>query len=137
MRQIACKGFQHGEQAMTPDECQMVCEYLIAESQTKLAHLDLRLLDNAFRITYCGKRVIPTHTGWFSLRPDWTVGRKNRLSRPKIAYRTMIFAPCKPSLTQCPTTLAAQMTWCRLRNKSRASFFRYKRVLESVCRDTR
>ena len=49
MRQIACKGFQHGEQTMTPDECQMVCEYLIAESQTKLAHLDLRLLDNAFR----------------------------------------------------------------------------------------
>ena len=49
MRRIACKGFQHGEQTMTADECQMVCEYLITESQTKLAHLDLRLLDNSFR----------------------------------------------------------------------------------------
>ena len=44
-------------------------------------------------------------------------------------------------LAQFPTTIAAQLAWCRLRGKSRASFFRYKRALEernrSVCRDTR
>ena len=33
-------------------------------------------------------------------------------------------------LSLFPTTAEAQLEWCRLRGKSRASFFRYKRTLE-------
>ena len=38
--------------------------------------------------------------------------------------------PWKPCSTQYPSVLAAQLAWCRMRGKSRARFFRYKRALE-------
>src|SRR6202030_3282150 len=49
MRKVSGTGFQHGQQAMTPEECLAVCEFLIAESKSLMCHLDLRLLDNSFR----------------------------------------------------------------------------------------
>jgi hypothetical protein len=130
MRRIACKGFQHGEQTMTPDECQTVCEYLIAESQTKLAHLDLRLLDNSFRDFLLWKAGHTT-SHWMTLVATRLDGRKDDApSFPKDRQQDEDLRCLEAILAKSPTTLAAQVEWCRLRGKSRASFFRYKRALE-------
>jgi hypothetical protein len=130
MRRIACKGFQHGEQAMTADECQIVCEYLIAESQTKLAHLDLRLLDNSFR-DYLLWKAGHTTSHWMTLVATRLDGRKDETtSFPKDRQQDEDLRTLESVLAQFPTILSAQIEWCRLRNKSRASFFRYKKVLE-------
>ena len=141
MRQIACKGFQHGEQTMTPDECQMVCEYLIAESQTKLAHLDLRLLDNAFR-DYLLWKAGHSHSHWMVLVATRLDSRRDDApSFPKDRQQDDDLRTLEAVLNQFPSVLTAQLEWCRIRGKSRASFFRYKRALEernqSVCRATR
>ena len=104
MRQIALKGFRHGEQSMTSDDCQMVCEYLITESLTKLAHLDLRLLDNAFRDSCCGKRAIPSLTGRHLLRPDWTDGSRNSWLSPVTGNRMKTCGPSKPCSTNTPAS---------------------------------
>jgi hypothetical protein len=130
MRKIACKGFQHGEQSMTTDECQTICEYLIAESQTKLAQLDLRLLDNAFR-DYLQWREGHSATHWQTLVATRLDGRQDEIvSSPRGRQQDEDLRSLQMVLTQYSTTLAAQTEWCRIRGKSRASFFRYKRVLE-------
>ncbi len=49
MRRLATKGYRHDGKEMTADEAETVCDFVILESQSKLCHLDMRLLDNAFR----------------------------------------------------------------------------------------
>jgi hypothetical protein len=130
MRRIACKGFQHGEQAMTADECQMVCEYLIAESQTKLAHLDLRLLDNSFRDFLLWKAVHTTSHGMTLVTTRLDGRKEDSVSTPRDRQLDEDLRCLEVVLSQFPSTMTAQIEWCRMRNKSRASFFRYKRALE-------
>lgn len=49
MRRLAKGCYKHGDQEMTPDECAMVCDFVILESQSKLCHLDMRLWDTSCR----------------------------------------------------------------------------------------
>ena len=130
MRRIACQGFQHGEQTMSADECQMVCEYLITESQTKLAHLDLRLLDNSFR-DYLLWKAGHSASHWQTLVATRLDGRREDLTfSPRDRKQDDDLRCLESVLAQYPSTLTAQLEWCRQRGKSRASFFRYKRALE-------
>jgi hypothetical protein len=50
MRFIAAQGFAHGVLSMDANECQEVCEYLIAESLSLHRPLDIRLLVNSFPV---------------------------------------------------------------------------------------
>lgn len=138
MRRIAREGFQHGEQSMAVAECQEVCEYLIAESQTKLAHLDLRLLTNSF-LDYLLWKTGYSDSHWQILvatRLDGRNGGEESIS-PRDRQHVEDMQTLEALLAQYPTVLAAQAEWCRIRGKSRASFFRCKRALEAFCRDTR
>ena len=141
MRRLATQGYKHGDQEMTPDECETICEFVILESQSKLCHLDMRLLDNAFR-DYLQWREGHSATHWQTLVATRLDGRRDDApSFPKDRQQDDDLRTLEAVLNQFPTTLAAQVQWCRMRGKSRASFFRYKRVLEernqSVCRATR
>jgi hypothetical protein len=140
MRRLSKQGYKHGDQEMTPDECETICEFVILESQSKLCHLDMRLLDNAFR-DYLQWREGHSCTHWVILVATRLDGRKDEaVVSPKDRQQDEDLRTLETVLAQYPTTLAAQMQWCRLRGKSRASFFRYKRALEernqSVCRAT-
>jgi inorganic pyrophosphatase len=59
-------------------------------------------------------------------------GRKDEsvVAAPKDRQQDDDLRTLEAVLSQCPTTLAAQVEWCRQRKKSRASFFRAKRALE-------
>jgi hypothetical protein len=141
MRRLSRNGYRHGEQEMTADECEMICEYVVMESQNKLCHLDMRLLDNAFR-DYLQWREGHSATHWQTLVATRLDGRRDELVvSPKDRQQDEDLRALEAVLAQYPSVLTAQVQWCRLRGKSRASFFRYKRVLEerrgSVCRDTK
>ena len=61
------------------------------------------------------------------------------ISSPKDRQQDDDLRTLEAVLNQFPSVLTAQLEWCRIRGKSRASFFRYKRALEerkrgSVCR---
>lgn len=130
MRKIARNGFQHGEQSMTSEECQDVCEYLVAESQTRLCHLDMRLLDNGFR-DYLQWKAGHSTSHWQELVATRLDGRRDEVVfSPKDRQQDEDLRALEAVLTQSPSMLAAQVAWCKLRGKSRASFFRYKRALE-------
>ena len=130
MRRLAKAGYKHGDQEMTADETETVCDFVILESQTKLCHLDMRLLDNAFR-DYLQWRNGHSQCHWQILVATRLDGRKEDApSFPKDREQDEDLKTLAAVLAQCPTTLAAQIEWCRLRNKSRASFFRLKRSLE-------
>ena len=91
-------GYKHGSQEMTPDECETICEFVILESQNKLCHLDMRLLDNAFRDYLQWRKVILLATGRYSLRLGLTDGRKNPFPPPVTGNWTMIFDAWNRSL---------------------------------------
>ena len=58
-------------------------------------------------------------------------GRKDEeTSFPKDRQQDEDLRTLEAVLAQYPSILSAQIEWCRLRNKSRASFFRYKKALE-------
>ena len=97
MRKIARNGFQHGEQSMTSQECQDVCEYLIAESQTRLCHLDMRLLDNGFR-DYLQWKAGHSTSHWQELVATRLDGRRDELVVfPVTASRMKTCGPWRPS----------------------------------------
>ena len=126
---------------MTADECETVCEFVILESQTKLCHLDMRLLDNAFR-DYLQWRQGHSASHWQTLVATRLDGRRDEMViSPKDRQQDEDLRTLEAVLFQFPSVLTAQLEWCRMRGKSRASFFRYKRALEernqSVCRATR
>jgi hypothetical protein len=130
MRRLAKQGYKHGSQEMTADECETVCDFVVLESQNKLCHLDMRLLDNAFR-DYLQWREGHSATHWQTLVATRLDGRRDELVvSPKDRQLDDDLRCLQTVLSQYPSTLSAQREWCRLRNKSRASFFRYKRVLE-------
>lgn len=130
MRRLARNGYRHGEQEMTPDECETVCDFVVLESQSKLCHLDMRLLDNAFR-DYLQWREGHSTCHWQVLVATRLDGRKDDApSFPKDRQQDDDLRTLKSVLAQFPSTLAAQLEWCRLRSKSRASFFRCKRALD-------
>ena len=141
MRRLAKQGYRHGEQEMTPDECETICDFVVLESQSKLCHLDMRLLDNAFR-DYLQWREGHSATHWQTLVATRLDGRRDDApSFPKDRQQDEDLRTLEAVLAQYPSVLAAQVQWCHIRGKSRASFFRCKRMLEerkgSVCRDTR
>jgi hypothetical protein len=140
MRRLAKQGYRHGDQEMTADECETVCEFVILESQSKLCHLDMRLLDNGFR-DYLQWREGHSATHWQTLVATRLDGRRDEtVTSPKDRQQDEDLRTLEAVLNQYPSVLTAQLEWCRIRGKSRASFFRYKRALEerkgSVCRDT-
>ena len=63
MRRLARNGYQHDGKTMTADEAETVCEFVILESQNKLCHLDMRLMDNAFRDYLQWREGTPCATG--------------------------------------------------------------------------
>ena len=69
---------------MSADECGMVAEFVILESQSKLCHLDMRLLDNAFR-DYLQWRGKHSNCHWQTLVATRLDGRKDELAVIKIA----------------------------------------------------
>lgn len=130
MRRLSRNGYKHGSQEMTADECETVCDFVVLESQNKLCHLDMRLLDNAFR-DYLQWREGHSATHWQTLVATRLDGRRDELVvSPKDRQLDDDLRCLQTVLSQYPSTLSAQREWCRLRGKSRASFFRYKRVLE-------
>ena len=80
MRRLAKQGYKHGDQEMTPDECETICEFVILESQSKLCHLDMRLLDNAFR-DYLQWREGHSATHWQTLVATRLDGRRDEVDR--------------------------------------------------------
>jgi hypothetical protein len=48
MRSVALKGHEHEGRAMTPAECQEVCEFIVEQSRSLHRPLDMRLLVNSF-----------------------------------------------------------------------------------------
>ncbi|MGO8744671.1 MAG: hypothetical protein ACLQNE_01655 [Thermoguttaceae bacterium] len=131
MRRLATKGYSHDGKEMTADECETVCDFVILESQSKLCHLDMRLLDNAFR-DYLQWREKHATCHWQTLVGTRLDGRRDEFAvlAPKDRQQDEDLRTLEAVLGNCPTTLAAQIEWCRQRGKSRASFFRYKRALE-------
>ncbi len=131
MRRLARNGYKHDGKEMTVDEAETVCDFVILESQSKLCHLDMRLLDNAFR-DYLQWREKHATCHWQILVAARLDGRKDDLVviTPKDRQQDEDLRTLEAVLGQFPSTLAAQIEWCRLRSKSRASFFRYKRALE-------
>lgn len=133
MRRLARKGYTHDGKTMTPDEAETVCEFVVLESQNKLCHLDMRLMDNAFR-DYIQWREGHSACHWQTLVATRLDGRRDELAAvmaaPKDRQQDEDLKSLETVLAQFPTTLAAQIEWCRQRSKSRASFFRYKRALE-------
>ena len=130
MRRLAHNGYQHDGKEMSPDECETVCDFVILESQYKLCHLDMRLLDNAFR-DYLQWREGHSASHWQTLVATRLDGRRDEFTiSPRDRQQNEDLRALEAVLGQSPTTLAAQTEWCRLRGKSRASFFRYKRLLE-------
>ena len=72
----------------------MVCEFVYMESQSKLCHLDLRLLGQRFPgLSAMAGGAFRLRIGWFWLRPDWTVGGMTVDLSPKIASR---MKTCEP-----------------------------------------
>jgi hypothetical protein len=136
MRRLAKAGYQHDGKEMTGDEAETVCDFVILESQSKLCHLDMRLLDNAFR-DYLQWREGHSTCHWQTLVATRLDGRKDDLAiAPRDRQQDEDLRFLELTLAQCPTTLAAQVEWCRQRGKSRSSFFRYKRALEERLPDT-
>ncbi len=131
MRRLARNGYRHDGKEMTGDECETVCDFVILESQSKLCHLDMRLLDNAFR-DYLQWREGHSSCHWQTLVATRLDGKRDELAvtPPKDRQQDEDLRTLETVLSQFPSTLAAQVEWCRLRGKSRASFFRYKRALE-------
>lgn len=130
MRRLSKLGYKHCDQQMTPDECETVAEFVILESQTKLCHLDMRLLDNAFR-DYLQWRQCLSTCHWQVLVATRLDGRKEEsISTPRDRQLDEDLRCLESVLAQCPSTMAAQVEWCRQRGKSRTSFFRCKRALE-------
>ena len=130
MRRLSRNGYRHGEQEMTPDECETVCEFVIVESQSKLCHLDMRLMDNAFR-DYLQWRQKHSACHWQTLVATRLDGRKeDSVSTPRDRQLDDDLRCLEAVLSQCRSTMVAAVEWCRMRGKSQASFFRYKRMLE-------
>ena len=130
MRRLSRNGYRHGDQEMTADECETICEFVILESQNKLCHLDKRLLDNAFR-DFLQWRQGHSTCHWQILVATRLDGRKEEsISTPRDRQLDEDLRCLESVLAQYPSTLSAQREWCRIRGKSRASFFRYKRALE-------
>ena len=131
MRRLATKGYRHDGKEMTADEAETVCDFVILESQSKLCHLDMRLLDNAFR-DFLQWRSGHSSCHWQTLVGTRLDGRRDELTvlAPKDRQQDEDLRTLEAVLGQFPTTLAAQLEWCRQRGKSRASFFRLKRALE-------
>ena len=131
MKRLARNGYHHNGQFMSPNECETVCDFVIVEAQTKLCHLDMRLLDNSFR-DYLQWRSGASATHWQVLVATRLDGRRDEMAAvaPKDRQQDEDLRALEAVLAQFPTTSAAQTEWCRQRGKSRASFFRYKRALE-------
>jgi hypothetical protein len=131
MRRLARNGYSHDGKTMSPDEAETVCDFVILESQSKLCHLDMRLMDNAFR-DFLQWREGHSACHWQILVATRLDGRRDELAviAPKDRQQDEDLRTLEAALSQFPTTLAAQIEWCRKRSKSRASFFRYKRALE-------
>lgn len=131
MRSISRRGFAHGSEAMSADECGVVCEFVVTESQNKLCHLDMRLLQNAF-CDFLQWREGHASCHWMTLVATRLNGRQD--DQPTVSLKDRqqdeALRTLEAVLAQFPTTLAAQVEWCRQTGKSRASFFRYKRALE-------
>ena len=131
MRRLARNGYQHDGKTISRDEAETVCDFVILESQNKLCHLDMRLMDNAFR-DYLQWREGHSSCHWQTLVATRLNGRRDELAvtAPKDRQQDEDLRTLETVLAQFPSTLAAQIEWCRIRSKSRASFFRYKRALE-------
>ena len=131
MRRLARSGYAHDGKTISRDEAETVCDFVIMESQNKLCHLDMRLMDNAFR-DYLQWREGHSACHWQTLVATRLDGRRDELAvtAPKDRQQDEDLRTLEAALSQFPTTLAAQIEWCRQRSKSRASFFRYKRALE-------
>ena len=88
-------------------------------------------MDNAFR-DYLQWREGHSSCHWQTLVATRLDGRRDELAvvAPKDRQQDEDLRTLEAALAQFPTTLAAQIEWCRQRSKSRASFFRYKRALE-------
>ena len=128
MRRLSRNGYTHGEQEMTSDEAETVCEFVIRESQGKLCHLDMRLFDTSCR-DYLQWREGHSTTHWTTLVATRLDGRRD-VTCPRERQQDEDLRTLGAVLAQFPTTLEAQVEWCRLRGKSRASFFRCRKVVE-------
>lgn len=133
MRKVAGGGFHHGQQAMTPEECLGVCEFLIGESKSLLCHLDMRLLDNSFR-DYLQYRDGHSASDWKTLVAARLHGRQGELLEAPPGRQQELeedLAVMESALREQPTVQAAQEVWCQATGKSRATFFRAKRAFEA------
>ena len=129
---LARNGYTHDSNTMTADEAETVCEFVILESQNKLCHLDMRLMDNAFR-DYLQWREGHSACHWQTLVGTRLDGRRDELAAvgpPRIVNRTKICGALKPSSLNSRPLWRHKLNGVESASKSRASFFRYKRALE-------
>ena len=103
MRRLARNGYKHDGNEMSADECETVCDFVILESQSKLCHLDMRLLDNSFR-DFLQWREGHSACHWQTLVATRLDGARMTWwsSRPKIASKTRICARWKPCWDSSP-----------------------------------
>ena len=130
---LARNGYTHDGKTMTADEAETVCEFVILESQNKLCHLDMRLMDNAFR-DYLQWREGHSTCHWQTLVATRLDGRRDELAAvmaPKDRQQDEDLR----TLEDGPRSISHALWRRKLNGADSAaspgrSFFRYKRALE-------
>ena len=124
MRSIAVKGFQ----GVTPDECEAVIDYI--EEQSEDRQLSLRLLGPSLRkLKYARDEGID----WRPLVKSQltNLGRK-QVATKRLDNKAADFRAMQDSIKKHPHSASDQQAyWCERTGKSRASYFRVKKRMES------
>lgn len=124
MRSIAAKGFQ----GVTPDECEAVIDYI--EEQSEDRQLSLRLLGPSLRkLKYAREEGID----WRPLVKSQltNLGRK-QVATKRLDNKAADFRVMQDSIRKYPNSASDQQAyWCERTGKSRASYFRAKKRMES------
>ena len=125
MRRLAAQGF---EGKLTADECMEVVNFVAEFSATR--ELSLRLLEPSYRkVLYAREEGVD----WRQLVAS-QLHEIGRTAVPKVSDSRSYDVEClKQVLEDHPDSIAEQETaWCLLTRRSRATFFRLKRMLGKV-----
>ena len=125
MRRLAAQGF---EEKLTADECMEVVDFVSEFSATR--ELSLRLLEPSFRkVIYAREEGVD----WRQLVAS-QLHEIGRTAAPKVSDSRSYDMECLKQVTaDYPDSIAEQETaWRMLTRRSRATFFRLKRMLDKV-----
>jgi len=129
LRQLAARGFE----ALTPDDCQEVVDFIAEFSATR--ELSLRLLEPSLRKVIYARQA---GVDWRQLVAS-QLHEIGKTAAPKVSGSRAYDLECvKQVLQDYPDSVAEQeAAWCMLTHRSRATFFRLKKTLgngsEQVC----